>query len=563
MSGQEKILILDFGSQYTELIARKIRELNVYSEVHSFDYPIEKIKNENIKGIILSGGPNSIYAAEAPECNPEIFELGIPILGICYGMQLIAHKLGGQVSKGDKHEYGHASLEIISDQCLFADCAQKLSEQGLRNDENLSLVNLNDNSRSEHNAAMEASGHSLKAWMSHGDKVEKIPEGFEVIAKTTNTAYAAIANHSKEIYGVQFHPEVTHTEAGRKVISNFVLNSCKASANWNMHDFIEASSKEIQDTVGEKHVLLALSGGVDSSTLAFLLHHAIGDQLTCMFIDHGFMRKNEPEELMEIFANKFHVNVKYINAKDRFWQKLQGISEPEQKRKVIGNEFINVFEEEVEKIKNESVKDNQPIEFLAQGTLYPDIIESAGFRIDPNTGKKIAHTIKTHHNVGGLPEKMNFKLLEPLKNLFKDEVRRLARELKVPPEIANRHPFPGPGLAIRILGEITKDKLEMVSHSDLIVREEIVSANEYNNIWQLLTAVLPVKSVGVMGDQRTYAHPVVIRAVTSEDAMTADWARVPYELLAKISNRIVNEVAGVNRVVYDITTKPPGTIEWE
>ncbi len=548
MSSTEKILILDFGSQYTELIARKIRELDVYSEVHSFDYPLEKIKEENIKGIILSGGPNSIYAPEAPKCNKEIFNLGIPVLGICYGMQVIAHELGGDVSQGGKHEYGHADLEIISNKSLF---------KGLYAAEELKWNSSSANGKSI--AVVDKPiDSSIKAWMSHGDKVTKAPAGFEAIAETNNTELAAIANDKLKIYGVQFHPEVSHTEHGSTMISNFVLNICKSSANWNMQDFIASSIAEIKKEVGDKHVLLALSGGVDSSTLAFLLQQAIGDKLTCMFIDHGFMRKNEPEELMEIFKDKFHMNIKYIDAKKRFWDKLEGISDPEQKRKIIGNEFISTFEEEVKKLDSE-----QHIDYLAQGTLYPDIIESAGFRIDPKTGEKIAHVIKSHHNVGGLPEKMNFKLLEPLKNLFKDEVRKLGTELKVPEEIVRRHPFPGPGLAIRILGDLTKEKLEMVAHSDLIVREEVIAANEYNNIWQLLTAVLPVKSVGVMGDKRTYAHPIVIRAVTSEDAMTADFARIPYDLLAKVSSRIVNEVPGVNRVVYDITSKPPGTIEWE
>lgn len=530
MKKTEKILILDFGSQYTELIARKVRELNIYSEVHAFDYNIDSIKNspEKITGIILSGGPNSIYSEAAPKCSMEIFELGIPILGICYGMQLMAKELGGKVESAKEHEYGHADLEIQNKDCLFKDLNTK-----------------------------------IKAWMSHGDSVSGLPTGFNTIASTANTPIAAMANPDKSFYAIQFHPEVTHTESGKDIIKNFVLDICKSSANWNMEDFIESSTQEIQNTVGDHHVLLALSGGVDSSTLAFLLKHAIGDRLTCMFIDHGFMRKNEPEELMETFDKKFHMNIKYIDAKKRFWDKLQGVSDPEQKRKIIGNEFVKTFEEETRKIIEESEKANHHIEFLAQGTLYPDVIESSGFRIDPKTGKQIAHTIKTHHNVGGLPKDMKFKLLEPLRNLFKDEVRNLARALKVPDEIVRRHPFPGPGLAIRVLGELSQEKLEMVALSDLIVREEIDKAGEYDNIWQLLTALLPVKSVGVMGDKRTYAHPIVIRAVNSEDAMTADWVRIPYELLAKISNRIVNEVPNVNRVVYDITTKPPGTIEWE
>lgn len=524
----EKILILDFGSQYTELIARRLRELNVYSEVQGYDYPIkdikEAIKSENLKAIILSGGPNSIYATESIDCDAEIFELGLPVLGICYGMQLMAQKLGGHVSQSKMHEYGLAEIEITNDFSLF----HKLQSKS-------------------------------QAWMSHSDHVEKLPQGFEVLAKTSNTPIAAMADSDRRLYAVQFHPEVAHTEQGTEMLSNFVKEVAECKCNWNMHNHLEEAIKKIKATVKDEKVLLALSGGVDSSTLAFLLHKAIGDQLLCVYIDHGFMRANETKELVDIFNNQFHMNIKHVNAQDRFFAVIEGVSDPEQKRKKIGHEFIRTFEEEAKALSKEHGK----IKFLAQGTLYPDIIESAGVRIDPKTGKRVAHTIKTHHNVGGLPEDMDFKLLEPLKNLFKDEVRNLARELGVPEKITKRHPFPGPGLAIRVLGEVTREKIKTVAHADLIAREEIEAAGEYDNVWQLVVALLPVKSVGVMGDKRTYANPVVIRAVTSTDAMTADWAKLPYELLSKISNRIVNEVPNVNRAVYDITSKPPGTIEWE
>ncbi len=522
-----KILILDFGSQYTELITKRIRKLKVYSEVHSFDIPYEKIKSDledgTIQGIILSGGPNSVYDTEAINCDKRIFHCGLPILGICYGMQLLAKEFGGQVEASKEREYGKSELNTIP------------SSLGL-------FSNI--------------SSSAFTVWMSHGDHVTKVPEGFVATAQTNNAPIAAMANPEKKIYALQFHPEVNHTEHGSQIIENFVINVCKADTNWNMHNFIELEIAKIRKEVGTKKILLALSGGVDSSTLAFLLKKAVGDQLICMFIDHGFMRAKEGEELKEVFDEKFGINLIYVDAKERFMSKLRGVDDPETKRKIIGAEFINTFNDECSKLGGD-------IEYLAQGTLYSDVIESSGIRIDPKTGKKIAAVIKSHHNVGGLPENMPFKLIEPINTLFKDEVRELAKELGLPDEIRLRHPFPGPGLAIRVLGEITEDKIRMVRESDLIVREELRKANAYNLVWQILTVVLPVKSVGVMGDKRSYAHPIVLRAVTSSDAMTADWARLPYDLLTVISSRIINEVSGVNRVVYDITSKPPGTIEWE
>ena len=549
---QEKILILDFGSQYTELIAKRIRKLRVYSEVKPFDYSFELIKKDYeagiLKGIILSGGPNSIYDSEALFCDLAILDLPVPILGICYGMQLLADHFGAKVLRSETREYGKAELFINA---------------GFQADKNSLFYGINrETENAEIGVPQQCDETAISVWMSHCDYVSELESvnilnDFKISARTANTAIAAFEDTARKLYGVQFHPEVTHSEFGTEILSNFILNICKCSQDWDMQSFINDQIESIRNTVGEQKVLLALSGGVDSSTLAFLLKEAIGDQLICMFIDHGFMRKNEPEELMQSFQRDFGIQILYINAKEKFMTALAGVSDPEQKRKIIGREFIYTFQEEVAKLQCSE------IEFLAQGTLYSDLIESSGVRIDSKTGKRVAASIKSHHNVGGLPDDLKFTLIEPLKTLFKDEVRELAKALGVPEYIVRRHPFPGPGLAIRVLGELTEDKLKMVADSDFIVREELIKANAYDSVWQIFTAVLPVKSVGVMGDKRTYAHPIVLRAVTSEDAMTADWARMPYELLAKISNRIINEVDGVNRVVYDITSKPPATIEWE
>ncbi len=510
---EERILVLDFGSQYTQLIARRIRESKVYSEIFPFNAPIHKIKEFRPKGLILSGGPSSVYDAGAPFPDMEVFKLGIPVLGICYGMQLMAHSLGGKVAKAAKREYGRAELKVDDDKDL--------------------LWGLSLNTR---------------VWMSHGDRIEATPAGFSAIGHTDNSPVAVMADRDRKFFALQFHPEVVHTQEGTRILHNFIFTICGCNPTWEMSSFIEWQVGDIRSRVGGKKVICALSGGVDSSVVALLVHKAIGDNLTCIFVDNGLLRKGEAEKVRKTFEDHFHIRMIHVDAKGRFLEKLRGVTEPEKKRKIIGNEFIAVFEDEAKKIKD--------AEFLAQGTLYPDVIESVSF-------KGPSAVIKSHHNVGGLPEVMNLKLIEPLRELFKDEVRVLGEELGLPEEIAWRHPFPGPGLAIRCIGEITEERLAILKESDAIVLEEIKAAGLYRKIWQAFAVILPIRSVGVMGDERTYESVVAVRAVTSVDGMTADWAKAPYEVLERISNRIINEVKGVNRVVYDITSKPPGTIEWE
>ncbi|WP_430535460.1 glutamine-hydrolyzing GMP synthase [Listeria rocourtiae] len=508
---QEKIIVLDFGSQYNQLITRRIREFGVYSELHPHTITVEEMKALNPTGIIFSGGPNSVYDEGAFRCDEDLFEMGIPILGICYGMQLMTNHFAGKVEPAKDREYGKATINIEKPSRLFA-----------------------------------ALPTEQIVWMSHGDLVVAEPAGFEVTATSPSCPIAAITNEDRNMYGVQFHPEVQHSVHGNELLKNFALNICGCKGDWTMENFIDVEVAKIREQVGDKKVLLALSGGVDSSVVGVLIHKAIGDQLTCIFVDHGLLRKGEAEQVMDTLYGDFHMNIIKVDAKERFMTKLAGISDPEQKRKTIGNEFIYVFDDEATKLDG--------VEFLAQGTLYTDIIES---------GTATAQTIKSHHNVGGLPEDMQFQLIEPLNTLFKDEVRALGLELGMPDAIVWRQPFPGPGLGIRVLGEITEEKLEIVRDSDYILREEIKNAGLDREIWQYFTALPNIRSVGVMGDGRTYDHTVVIRAVTSIDGMTADWARIPWEVLELISTRIVNEVAHVNRVVYDITSKPPATVEWE
>ncbi|WP_346244032.1 glutamine-hydrolyzing GMP synthase [Shouchella clausii] len=513
VTNHETIVVLDFGGQYNQLITRRIRDLGVYSELHSHKLTADELKEMNPIGIIFSGGPNSAYAEGSPKCDPAIYDLGIPILGICYGVQLMTHHFGGKVDKASHREYGKALLNVENQSSLF---------KGLPIEQTV--------------------------WMSHGDKIVAPPEGFTVDASNPSCPVAAMSDESRNLYGVQFHPEVRHSEFGNDLLKNFAFNICGAKGDWSMENFIEEEIKKIREQVGDRHVLCALSGGVDSSVVAVLIHKAIGDQLTCMFIDHGLLRKGEAESVMETFSQGFNMNVIKIDASERFLTKLKGVTDPEQKRKIIGNEFIYVFDEEAAKLKDKKM------DFLAQGTLYTDIIES---------GTDTAQTIKSHHNVGGLPEDMAFELIEPLNALFKDEVRALGTELGIPDEIVWRQPFPGPGLGIRVLGEITDEKLKIVRESDAILREEIKKAGLDREIWQYFTALPNMRSVGVMGDTRTYDYTVGIRAVTSIDGMTSDWARIPWDVLEIISTRIVNEVEHVNRIVYDITSKPPSTIEWE
>ena len=513
MQNYDSILILDFGSQYTQLIARRIRELNVYCEIHPFNYEIEKIKNFKPKGIILSGGPSSVYDKDAPKIKKDIFDLNIPVLGICYGIQLIVYLFGGKVTSAKKREYGFSQIKIIGNSILFDGLPEKFT-----------------------------------VWMSHGDIIEKLPENFKPIAETENSPFAGIESIDRKIFGVQFHPEVAHTQHGKEILANFVFKICKCQPNWDMGSFLEYQIENIKKTVGDEKVICALSGGVDSSVVAMLIHKAIGDNLYCIFVDNGLLRKNEPEKVINLFKNKFHLNLIYIDAKNLFLERLKGVTDPEQKRKIIGNTFIEVFEKEAKKLGD--------IKYLAQGTLYPDVIESVPF-------KGPSATIKSHHNVGGLPEKMKLKLIEPLRELFKDEVRELGRKLGLPDEIIYRQPFPGPGLAVRIIGEVTAERLKIIKEADEIIVQEIKNAGLYRKIWQSFGVLLPIKTVGVMGDERTYEHVIAVRAVNSVDGMTADWVKLPYDLLGRISNRIINEVKGINRVVYDISSKPPATIEWE
>ncbi len=517
MTHPERIVILDFGSQYSQLIARRVRELGVYSELHPFNISIEQINALRPKGIILSGSPYSTYEPGAPIPSPEIFELGIPILGICYGLQLIAHQLGGEVDRAARREYGHAELVIDDTSDLF------------------------DGFPSQGSAV-------VSVWMSHGDHLTKIPNGFSPIAHTSNSPICAIRNREKRIFGIQFHPEVVHTPQGGQVLHNFIYKICGCEGGWSPSSFIANAVSEIRSIVGNEKVICALSGGVDSSVAAVLLHKALGDRLTCIHINNGLMRKGESELVVQTFRETFHINLDYVDASERFLAALTGVSDPEKKRKIIGNLFIMVFEEEARKMER--------VGFLAQGTLYPDVIESTSFK-----GPSV--TIKTHHNVGGLPEKMNLKLIEPFRELFKDEVRAVGAELGLPDELMWRHPFPGPGLAVRVLGEVTKERLDLLREADAIFVEEIKKAGIYRDIWQGFVVLLPVRSVGVMGDGRTYEYTCALRCVTSVDGMTADWYRMPHDVMARISSRITNEVRGINRVVYDISSKPPATIEWE
>lgn len=508
------ILIIDFGSQYNQLIARRVREGRIYCEIQPPDISMETVARMKPEGIILSGGPASIYEPRSPKVDRQIFEMGIPILGICYGMQYMVHALGGKVKQASKREYGFAELKIKRQTGLFKDTSRP-----------------------------------TECWMSHGDSITKPPEGFIITASTENTPIAAIANRKKQLYGLQYHPEVEHTRQGKTVLRNFLYNVCGCKPIWNMKSFAQESIEQVRSVVGKKKVILGLSGGVDSSVTAVLIHEAIGKHLTCIFVDNGVLRKNEADKLKVTLKQHLDINIRFVSARAKFLNALKGVTDPERKRKIIGKIFMDVFEAEARKIKG--------AEYLAQGTLYPDVIESVSAFGGPTS------VIKSHHNVGGLPRKMKLNLVEPLKFLFKDEVRKLGKQLDLPDDLIWRQPFPGPGLAIRIIGEITAKRLNILRDVDDLLLEEIKKAGYYRKLWQSFAVLLPIKSVGVMGDKRTYENIVAIRAVTSKDAMTADWARLPHKLLGKISNRIINEVKGVNRVVYDISSKPPSTIEWE
>jgi GMP synthase (glutamine-hydrolysing) len=512
----DKILILDFGSQYTQLIARRVRECRIHSEIHPYDISLDRVKSLSPKGIILSGGPASVYQKNAPLCDPAILRMGIPILGICYGMQLIGQSLGGEVTHSEKREYGKAKLTLDREGKLFRGLGRK--------------------------------GSQLVVWMSHGDYVKTLPPGFHAIAHSKNTPFAAIEEAQKRIYGLQFHPEVVHTQRGLDLIKNFLFHICECSHLWTMESFLELTRRDLKKRIGRGKVICALSGGVDSTVVALLLHKAIGDRLRCIFVNNGLLRKNEASQVVNLFRYHFKIPLTYINAENAFLKKLEGVTEPEDKRKRIGREFISIFEREARKMGE--------VKYLAQGTLYPDVIESV-------SSKGPSATIKSHHNVGGLPSRMKLKLVEPLRELFKDEVRQLGKVLGLPDEIIKRQPFPGPGLAIRIIGEVTPERLNILRAADEIVMKEMEENHLLDQVWQSFAVLLPVKTVGVMGDERTYENVIALRVVGSQDGMTADWVRLPYKILEHLSNRIINEVKGVNRVVYDVSSKPPSTIEWE